>query len=192
MFPRGVLRGTSHLLLYVFIISQQAALVSGDQSLIQNTDVISAEAKTNVYKSSNDTTVVEISTANAHGLSHNKFLDYNVTSKGVVLNNTVASGITHASKLAGSISANQYSNKQADVILNEVITANRSELRGYTEVVGKNAEVIIANPNGITCDGCGFINTDNVSLTTGNPIIDGTGKLNGFEVREDANKPPTM
>ncbi|MGB0360883.1 MAG: filamentous hemagglutinin N-terminal domain-containing protein, partial [Endozoicomonas sp.] len=148
------------------------------------TDVISAESKTNVYTSNNGTTVVEISTANSHGLSHNKFYEYNVTDKGVVLNNTVSSGTTHASELAGSVPANQYSNKLADIILNEVITTNQSELSGYTEVVGKNADVIIANPNGITCNGCGFINTNKVSLTTGNPLIDGTGKLNGFEVNQ--------
>nr|WP_242550088.1 filamentous hemagglutinin N-terminal domain-containing protein [Pantoea agglomerans] len=28
---------------------------------------------------------------------------------------------------------------------------------------------MVANPYGITCNGCGFINTPNVTLTTGKP-----------------------
>ena len=176
MMPLAVKKVTAKVILYTFLISQQAGLVYGG-------DVVSAQPTTNVYQSTNGTTIVEISTANSQGLSHNKFLDYNVDSQGVVLNNTTASGLTHSSELAGSIPANQYSVKQADIILNEVVTTNPSELEGYTEVVGKNADVVVANPNGITCNGCGFINTNQVSLTTGNPMIDGTGALNGFDVQ---------
>ncbi|WP_026258199.1 hemagglutinin repeat-containing protein, partial [Endozoicomonas elysicola] len=176
MMPSAVKKATANILLYTFLLSQQAGLVYGG-------NVVSAQSTTNVYQSTNGTTIVEISTANSQGLSHNKFHHYNVDSQGVVLNNTTASGLTHSSDLAGSIPANQYSVKQADIILNEVVTTNPSELSGYTEVVGKNADVVVANPNGITCNGCGFINTNQVSLTTGNPMIDGTGALNGFDVQ---------
>ncbi|VVN55474.1 hypothetical protein PS685_01886 [Pseudomonas fluorescens] len=31
----------------------------------------------------------------------------------------------------------------------------------------------MANPYGITCNGCGFINTPNVTLTTGKPMVGG-------------------
>jgi len=31
----------------------------------------------------------------------------------------------------------------------------------------------VANPYGITCNGCGFINTPNVTLTTGKPMVGG-------------------
>ena len=50
------------------------------------------------------------------------------------------------------------------------------------EVFGTKADVIVANPNGVTCDGCGFINTPRVTLTTGTPNIDSGGALTGFTV----------
>jgi filamentous hemagglutinin family protein len=33
-------------------------------------------------------------------------------------------------------------------------------------VFGKNAAVVIANPNGFGCDGCSFINTSKLTKTT--------------------------
>jgi len=67
------------------------------------------------------------------------------------------------------------------VILNEVTGSNRSTLKGYTEVAGTSAQVIVANPHGITCDGCGFINTPKATLTTGTPVIQ-DGKLKSYSV----------
>ena len=51
----------------------------------------------------------------------------------------------------------------------------------YTEVAGRSAAVIVANPHGITCDGCGFINTPRVTLSTGTPVIE-NGRLQRFDV----------
>ena len=65
---------------------------------------------------------------------------------------------------------------------NEVTSTNPSNLRGYTEVAGSKADVIIANPNGITCNGCGFINTSRGVLTTGTPVFGGDGSPNAFRV----------
>jgi hypothetical protein len=42
--------------------------------------------------------------------------------------------------------------------------------------------VIVANPNGITCDGCGFINTTRGTLTTGTPVFGNDGSLSAFRV----------
>ncbi|MEW5757138.1 MAG: hemagglutinin repeat-containing protein [Pseudomonadota bacterium] len=70
----------------------------------------------------------------------------------------------------------------ARIILNEVTSTAPSQLRGYTEVAGERAEVVIANPNGITCDGCGFINTARGMLTTGAPRFGAAGALAGFDV----------
>jgi filamentous hemagglutinin len=44
-------------------------------------------------------------------------------------------------------------NQNADIILNEVGSTNRSVLNGALEVFGKNAAVVIANPNGFDCNG---------------------------------------
>ncbi|WP_152999770.1 filamentous hemagglutinin N-terminal domain-containing protein, partial [Pseudomonas sp. ICMP 3272] len=71
----------------------------------------------------------------------------------------------------------------ATTILNEVVGANASQLRGYTEVAGQAARVIVANPYGISCNGCGFINTPQVTLTTGKPVLDAYGQLQRFNVQ---------
>ena len=61
------------------------------------------------------------------------------------------------SKLAGTIEGNsQLQHGSARIILNEVTGASPSSLLGVTEVAGQAASLVIANPNGITCSGCGF------------------------------------
>nr|WP_233284489.1 hemagglutinin repeat-containing protein [Agrobacterium tumefaciens] len=130
----------------------------------------------------NGVPLVDIVTPNGSGLSHNKYGNFNVGTPGVILNNF--NGEVGTSKLGGVTPGN--SNLQgsgpASVILNEVTSQNRSSLLGPTEVFGGRADVIIANPNGITCDGCGFINTPRATLTTGVPDIGTDGRLNGFTV----------
>ncbi|HAW7929106.1 TPA: Contact-dependent inhibitor A, partial [Escherichia coli] len=42
----------------------------------------------------------------------------------------------------------------------------------------------VANPYGITCDGCGFINTPHATLTTGRPVMNADGSLQALEVTE--------
>jgi filamentous hemagglutinin len=56
-------------------------------------------------------------------------------------------------------------------------------LRGYIEVGGQRAEVIIANPAGISVDGGGFINASRATLTTGTPQFNAMGGLDSFLVR---------
>ncbi len=48
-------------------------------------------------------------------------------------------------------------------------------------MAGQSAHVIVANPHGITCDGCGFINTPQATLTTGRPVIE-NGQLTRYQV----------
>lgn len=131
----------------------------------------------------NGVPLVDIVTPNGQGLSHNKYGDFNVGTPGLILNNHNSEiGI---SKLGGVTPGNPNlrNSGPASVILNEVTSGNRSSLQGATEVFGGRADVIIANPNGITCDGCGFINTPHATLTTGTPDIDGSGRLSGFTVQ---------
>ncbi|MBM7329372.1 hemagglutinin repeat-containing protein [Agrobacterium sp. S2] len=131
----------------------------------------------------NGVPLVDIVTPNGQGLSHNKYHDFNVGNPGLILNNH--NGELGTSRLGGVTPGNPNlkSSGPASVILNEVTSGNRSALQGATEVFGGRADVIIANPNGITCDGCGFINTPRATLTTGTPDIDGTGRLSGFTVQ---------
>ncbi|TYC60064.1 hypothetical protein FMN50_08435 [Rhodobacterales bacterium] len=60
-------------------------------------------------------------------------------------------------------------------------------LEGATEVFGGRAAYILANPNGITCNGCGFIGTPRATLTTGTPELDpANGALTGLSVDDGA------
>ncbi|MFV0663888.1 filamentous hemagglutinin N-terminal domain-containing protein [Denitromonas sp.] len=116
--------------------------------------------------------VVSIVAPDADGLSHNKWQQFDVPTQGMVLNNATAA--THTT-LVGTLGANPNlagGAGAAQVILNEVTSNQPSSLLGTLEVAGQSARVIIANPNGITCDGCGFINTPHVQLTTGRPGFD--------------------
>ena len=137
---------------------------------------------TTVYISANGVPVIDINTANAAGLSHNRFTSYNVDARGLVLNNGNMDQLSRLSQLAGQVAGNANLAQQARVILNEVVSTNRSLLAGFTEVLGGRADVVVANPNGITCNGCGFINTDRITLTTGTPGFGADGSLNGFNV----------
>jgi filamentous hemagglutinin family protein len=146
------------------------------------TTVIPASGKTNAYISANGVPVVNIETANAAGLSHNFYTSYNVQANGLVLNNGNNSQVARQSQLAGQVVANLNLVQEARVILNEVVSNSRSVLAGFTEVVGGRADVVVANPNGITCNGCGFINTDRVTLSSGVANIGNAGNLAGFTV----------
>ena len=67
----------------------------------------------------------------------------------------------------------------ARIILNEVNSSDPSFLNGWVETAGDRAQLIVANPAGIQCNGCGFINANKVTLTTGTPIVN-SGSLEGY------------
>lgn len=127
----------------------------------------------------NKVDVVNIATPNGQGLSHNQYNKFNVGTPGAVMNNSTQAG---QSQLAGQLNANpNLNNGAAKVILNEVVKNNPSLLLGQQEVFGLAADYVLANPSGITCQGCGFINTPRATLVVGKPEIS-EGRLNGFAV----------
>ncbi|CAI1767071.1 Hemolysin precursor [Serratia fonticola] len=134
-----------------------------------------------VNAGANGSTVVNINAAGKGGVSHNIFNQFNVDKNGVVLNNSV-DGVN--SQLAGSLAGNaNLSGGAASVILNEVNSNRASVLNGMVEVAGQQAQVIIANPAGITCSGCGFINAGRATLTTGTAQI-ADGAIQGYKTEK--------
>lgn len=116
-------------------------------------------------------------------MSHNLYQDFNVAQPGVILNN--ATGQLTQTHLGCLVQNNPHLTGQAaNIIINEVVGANPSQLQGYLEVAGQQAGVVVANPNGLTCDGCGFVNTPNVTLSTGKPVLDARGQLQMLDVKQ--------
>lgn len=128
----------------------------------------------------NNVPIVNIAKPNDKGVSHNQYQKFNIDKQGLILNNAKA---PTATQLAGFINANPnlHNNPAATLIINEVIGANRSMLQGYAEIAGQQAGLVIANPYGISCNGCGFINTPRLTLSTGTPNFN-NGNLTGFTV----------
>ncbi len=130
----------------------------------------------------NGTPVVSINAPSAAGVSSNAFTHYNVGQAGVVLNN---SGQNSQTQIAGWVQGNPFlGNNSARVILNQVTSGNPSTLAGPTEIAGNRANLIIANPAGITCSGCSFIQAPRVTLTTGTPNFDALGNLSSLSVQQ--------
>ncbi|KVH28959.1 filamentous hemagglutinin [Burkholderia cepacia] len=80
------------------------------------------------------------------GVSNNTYSSFNVSKAGADLNNV---GIN------------------ARTIVNQVTSTNPSLIQGDINILGPRANVILANPNGITVDGGSFTNSGHVVLSTG-------------------------
>ena len=149
-------------------------IIQADKSAPKNQQPI-------VLQTANGLPQVNIQTPNDKGLSHNKYAKFDVDTKGAILNNSRTNVQTQQ---GGLITGNPYlARGEAKVILNEVNSSDPSVLKGYVEVAGKKADVIIANPSGIHCEGCGIINSNRATLTTGKPQIK-NGNLESFVVEK--------
>ena len=90
--------------------------------------------------------------------------------------------LTTGSGLVGSMAANPLlQGVAAQRIVAEVTGGSASSLTGQLEVFGNRADFVLANPWGITCNGCGFIGVNRATLSSGAPVWAGTA-LDGFNV----------
>ena len=111
---------------------------------------------TTVSTDAGGTVTVDIAPADANAVSLNRYSDFSVGLPGVNLDNV---GVA------------------AETIVNEVTSGNSSLIEGPVTVLGPVADVIIANPNGITVNGGSFHNTNNLALATGSTGLDASGRV---------------
>ncbi|EPW8797335.1 filamentous hemagglutinin N-terminal domain-containing protein [Morganella morganii] len=114
--------------------------------------------RTQVIRQGN-TTTINIAPANIHGVSYNAYDQFNVGKHGVAFNNRESG---------------------AGMIINEVLSTEKSQLRGNMHVDGQKAHLIIANPNGIACNGCSVSGADQLTLTGGKIVFSLDGELLGY------------
>lgn len=178
---RGALRGNSfefglqHSLVRALVLAQIIAPIS------VRAQVVAAPGGPNVLQTSNGLQQINITTPTAAGVSKNVYSQFDVPRQGVILNNSPTIVNTQQ---AGYVNGNPNlaRDQAARVILNQVNSNSPSQLRGYLEVAGKAAQVVVANSAGIMVDGGGFINTTRAVLTTGAPIMGADGNLSGYQV----------
>jgi filamentous hemagglutinin family protein len=134
----------------LFAIAVHATLAIASATTYAAGIVPDGGTATSVNTSSSGHQTVNIAPA-IGGVSNNTYSSFNVTSAGANLNNT---GIN------------------ARTIVNQVTSTNPSLIQGPITVLGPNANVILANPNGITVDGGSFVNAGHVVLSTGQVSFD--------------------
>ncbi|WP_227518870.1 hemagglutinin repeat-containing protein [Acinetobacter baumannii] len=163
-----------------------ALVISLPMSSVAETQIIADKGaptsqQPTILNSANGTTQINIQTPSAGGVSRNTYTQFDVGQEGAILNNSRNNTQT---QIGGWVQGNPWlATGEAKVILNEVNSSNPSQLKGYIEVAGKQAQVVIANPSGLICDGCGVINADRFTLTTGQAVMN-QGYLESFRVRE--------
>ncbi|MFL4555499.1 hemagglutinin repeat-containing protein [Yersinia kristensenii] len=134
-----------------------------------------------------DIPLISIVTPSKSGVSHNQYQEFNVDHRGVIFNNSGLDsefypeqgsminipGNKNISIFRNTENPNSYTTNTASVILNEVVGNNNSTLAGHQQIIGTSADYILANPNGVVCDGCSFApEFKNVTLAVGDVVID--------------------
>lgn len=176
-----VTAGISPLRLAVLLATSTAAILplSAYPAGIAADPTAPAGQQPHVGQTASGIPLVNITTPSAAGVSRNTYSQFNVDRQGAILNNSRTNAQT---QIGGWVQGNpNLAAGAARVILNEVNSSNPSLLNGYVEIAGNRAQLVIANPAGISCDGCGFINAHRTTLTTGTPILQG-GNLLGYRV----------
>lgn len=155
----------------VIINSSHADIIADSSAPASQQPIIGSTA--------NGLPLVNIQTPSAAGVSRNTYSHFDVNAQGAILNN---SNTYVQTQLGGWVQGNPFlAGGTARVILNEVNSSNPSLLHGFVEIAGSRAQLVIANPAGISCNGCGFINANRATLTTSTPIING-GNLLAYRV----------
>lgn len=179
-FPKPIIQAINSVVLMSMLLSSLSAPLSAYAQVRSDPNAPGNQRPT-ILNTANGLPQVNIQTPSAAGVSRNQYSQFDVDGRGVVINNSRTNTTT---QLGGMVQGNPWlANGSARIIVNEVNSSNPSYLNGYIEIAGQRAEIIIANPSGISVNGGGFINTSSATLTTGSPIING-GNLEGYAVQK--------
>ncbi|WP_244321883.1 hemagglutinin repeat-containing protein [Burkholderia reimsis] len=157
-------------------------IAAGIAPMWADAQVVGAGANApSVIQTQNGIQQVNINKPSGAGVSLNTYSQFDVPKQGVIVNN---SPTLTSTQQAGYVNGNPNlsPNGSARIIINQVNSSNPSQLKGYVEIAGQRAEMIISNPAGLVVDGGGFINTSRAILTTGTPNLNADGSLAGFSV----------
>lgn len=163
-------------------IAFAAALLTGTAPLSVDAQIVPGGAHApSVIQTQNGIQQVNVNRPSGAGVSMNTYGQFDVPKAGAILNN---SPVIVSTQQAGLVNGNPNfgAGQSAKIIVNQVNSNNPSQLRGYVEVAGTRAEVVIANSAGLVVNGGGFINTSRAILTTGAPTFGTNGALTGFDV----------
>ena len=162
----------------VFVASQSMVLAA---PIMPDNNAVITERPL-VQETANQIPLVNVTAPTNGGVSMNKYDQFNVDKQGAILNNSY---VTSKTELAGYVQGNSNMvNGTAKVIVNQVTSDAPTSMNGYLEVAGQKASVVVANPNGITVNGGGFLNMEHAVLTTGRAELDGAGNLQNYRVEQ--------
>ncbi|HIF3107560.1 TPA: hemagglutinin repeat-containing protein [Salmonella enterica] len=163
----------------ILLASGLISVPADARSVIHRDTSVPGNQQPNILTTANGLPQIDIQTPGAGGVSVNKYSQFDIDNRGAILNNSHKPVQTQQ---GGWVSGNPHlAHREANVIVNEVNSRNPSLLHGYVEVAGKRAQVVIANPSGITCSGCGFINANKATLTTGQVQMQ-NNRIAGYDV----------
>ncbi|MDR5617127.1 filamentous hemagglutinin N-terminal domain-containing protein [Arsenophonus sp.] len=112
----------------------------------QQTNIVSLDKKINI-NTIEKCPVIEIMPTDSNGISHNKYEKFNVAKPGIDINNATEN--------------------PAKIILNEIISNDKTRISGNINILGDSKpHFIIANPSGIDCNDCSVTNVGRLTLTT--------------------------
>lgn len=89
--------------------------------------------------------VIILNEKDRHGNSHIQYDEFNVGKIGLLFDNKI----------------------NANIIINEVISDSPTKISGEIAIKGRKAELLVVNPNGISCSACSFTNTSHTYLIAG-------------------------
>ncbi|MGZ9709285.1 hemagglutinin repeat-containing protein [Glaciimonas sp. GNP009] len=118
-----------------------------------------------VTASQNGQPVVNITQANAGGLSVNQFSKMNVTN-GVIINNSLVNAI---SKTGGQVMKNPNITSSSSAVLLQNVGSTAAAIAGTVESFGQPLDLFVSSPAGLSLNGVSTVNISNATFSTGQP-----------------------